>query len=174
MNIKPKARTWSLAPVAAGMLLWGTWYFLEEWPWNEEFNRLPAQAIFHDVTGKDVPPGVSDLKVAARSYLIKRWVWMRFQATDEAIASLDVQVAYDEEPEQVRREATERALKGTGWAASTKYNEQDMTSVGWPEVASIARPEVYQVSSHQGSFIWIGDMIVDRPKHLVYIHAGGD
>ena len=72
-------------------------------------------------------------------------------------------------------------LSITGWAASDKYNAEDMNFVNWSEVAATVKPEIYQAGRNSqnwstgGRFsMWLGHMIVDRQNQLIYIHVGGD
>lgn len=164
------------------LLLAGAWYGLEKIAWHEDFHDLPPQTIFREVMGRPVPAGVSDLRVVARSYSIKGWVWMRFRATDGAIKSLAEQpILYDDDPEPSKRRAVADALSATLWSANHKYDAEDMASVNWSEVSAILKPEFYQAGRNSETWgsgvrfpMWLGSMIVDRQNHLVYIHAGGD
>lgn len=168
MNAKQRTIfKWSLiVGIPALLLLSGAWYVLERLPWRTEYNQRPPQRIFQEVTGEPVPAGVSNLRVAARHFFIKRWAWMRFQATDKAIQEMierHGQNAYDQTVAQ-------RALQGKRWTGNHKYDDFDRDTVGWNAVFNIQKPEVYEFSSN--SYSWMGDMIVDRQTHTVYVHAG--
>lgn len=168
MNIKQRTIfKWSLiVGVPALLLLSGAWYVSARLLWSAEYNQSSPQKIFQEVTGEPVPAGVANLRVAARHFFIKRWVRMRFQATDKAIQKMVERHGRDAYDQTAKR----RALQGRGWTASHKYEDLDRNAIGWNAVANIRKPQVYEFSSD--SYSWMGDMIVDRQNHTVYIQVG--
>src|SRR5438105_649410 len=84
----------------AGLLLIGfaIGWVREALPWQDsiDYGRRPAREMFAQVVADPVPPGVSNIRAAGRSYLVttrprkcfQRWLWMRFDASDDAMRAL--------------------------------------------------------------------------------------
>ena len=92
---------------------------------------------------------------------------MRFRATDAVINSLTNNGMVNVEP--TNSSATQENL-----APRDDYNDIDQRKVSWHEVSLIEKPEHYEfdsLSPNRQAGWWYGFIIVDRKRHLVYLHA---
>ena len=141
-----------------------------------DYSKDPPNQVFQMVLEQPPPTGVTVLRVSGRGYLSKQWVWMRLQAKPETMdaflngfASRDPRTSQDLIPYIARNR----------FVANTRYVVQDQKRAGWEDVAQIARPEVYHfalgppLDGKQG-MLWVGIVIVDRQRNLLFVHAGGD
>ncbi len=160
----------------AGLLLCGAWFVVNVLPWKVGPPPPPPAVAFQKALGQRVPKGVSDLVVVSRQYVIKSWFWMRFHASDQALASLlrtgnATDIKRVEHPPLVQI-----ALQGTLGIGHHKYDSVDKQTVGWHRVLKIRKPEVYKLSyfSEADGFIWYSDVIVDRKGGWVYVLTRSD
>jgi hypothetical protein len=133
--------------------------------WHTDYSREPAATVFQHVLGQPVPRGVTNLKAAGRAYAIKHWVWISFQATDEALATLAAS-----EKELFESQATLKVAQK--YSAHSRYDRADQGLVGWRRPATIPDGDVYEITGLQDGWMWGGYMIIDQRTHTVYVHAG--
>lgn len=141
------------------------------WRGGRDYSARPPLETFRRVTGRPVPHGLTNLRIAGRSYPAgwKHWVWMSFDATDAAIKAV---VGKEErlEPSDARD-----YLQSFGKiSVNPRYDGRDKAWVRWHEVERIAQPEVYHIGGSHQSFVWSGALIVDRKRGRGYIMAVGD
>lgn len=165
----------TLSVVLALGVFQGCMYATHSLAFSADFSKHPPEQAFQMATGYPPPHSVSELRVSGRHYFTKRWVWMRFRVTDEALRSL----IGDRVPflgPDARQKMTQVM------SAHPRYNRTDQRLIGWHEIARISKPEVYEFSNMpeeaedytQGGWIWMGFLVVDRKNGLVYFHAWGD
>lgn len=128
-------------------------------------DKATPSTIFQNVLGQPMPDGISNLKVIARGFAIKRWAWMSFSATDEALKQITQNEKLLEEPQLSWKLSNNYAVQG-------RYDAADKRYVNWREPAAIARKEVYEITGFQEGWMWGGYMMIDKDNRMVYIHAG--
>lgn len=153
-----------LAVVCLGLL---AAYALDCVSWGRSYSDAPPATVFQHVLGRPLPQGVSHLQVAGRAYKGKHWVWITFQATEQALTALT------QNPTPV----TPDSLTYSYWiersyAAHPRYNQEDKARVSWREPITIEAKDVFQVSGFGDGWGWGGYMVVDKQNHTVYVHAG--
>lgn len=148
----------------------GLWLFVL-WPWSgsTDYSAREPAMVFERVMGRSVPPGVSDLRVAGRSYPfgLKHWVYLRFRADEGAISALTR--GNEQLSGRHRREAFEAPYVVNG-----RYERLDRKRVLWEEVRQVRQPEVYSTYGGSGGFVWCGYLLVDRERHVAYVGSNGD
>jgi hypothetical protein len=154
-----------LMGLAVGIsLVWGFWRELT----NIDVSTWPPPRIFQQVFGPPIPTGVSEIRAAGRSLISGRTVWLRFRASDKAIASL---VSGSERA--ATQEDAQACVKST-WIhfPRDKTNPERIRWVGrvrWHEVNEIPKPECYQIRTPSTDTM----IVVDRNHHLVYVFQYG-
>jgi hypothetical protein len=142
-------------------------YALDRISWGRNYNDAPPAIVFQHVLGKPVLKGVSRLQVTGRAYRGKHWVWVTFQATDQALATLTQDAAPVTPDSPTYSYWIERS-----YAAHPRYNQEDKAKVRWREPITIPAKDVFQISGFGDGWGWGGYMVVDRQNHTVYVHAG--
>ena len=173
-STSPRAALVSSLLVLALLLLLA-WRWFDNWPWRADYSTRPAAKVFQEVMGQPVPKGLSQLRIAGRHYLLKKWVWMRFRATDEAVKSLLREHSAVDEP--LDEASTHRAINRTQRSGNerwNKYDDEDRKLVRWEDVGHLTKRQVYELSSNGKGWLWDGVMIVDRKRELVYLYAHSD
>jgi len=109
---------------------------------------------------------------------MKCWVWMRFDAMDADVTKMlrDMGAEKVEQPPGTIRQTIAQSL-----SANERYDGLDKRRVRWEETERIAKPEVYTFfctpplnSTASNPWTWHGNVIVDKERHHVYVHALGD
>jgi hypothetical protein len=126
------------------------------------YSSEPPDRVFQLILKQPVPGGVSNLHIAGHGVMMGHTVWMKFSATDAAIRQLTkgVEPAYTDLESSSSRSSRQRIM-------SDKYAR----SVGWEEVLRLKQVEFYTFDFAPGGSGWVGDIVVDRKKHQVYIVA---
>jgi hypothetical protein len=141
------------------------------WRGTIDYGARPPATVFAAVTGRPVPAGMTNLRVAGRSSPLglKHWVWMSFDLTEADAAELA--------SGRIPLEGADAAKYiGQDWADGNPFEAEDKPAVLWHEVEAITKPEVFMVAwGKPGSaFVWAGVLVIDRTKRRGYLHAGGD
>jgi hypothetical protein len=113
------------------------------------------------------PGGISGLRAAGRHYFVKRWVWLRFDASDDGVRRLLAALGAQPADTQLRSDQS--------WSANGLYDTADKHAVQWDDIRLAASPAVYEY--HQvrpDAWMWSGVILVDHRRHRVFVHAGGD
>ena len=144
------------------------------WRGGRDYSARPPLETFKWVTGRPVPPGLTSLCIAGRSYLggMKHWVWMSFDATDAAIKAV---VGKEHRLDASSAEKLIQSHRRV--SVDPRYDAQDKAWVRWDEVERIPDAEIYLLPSDRydsDPFVWAGILIVDRKAHRGYIVAQGD
>jgi hypothetical protein len=157
--------------LATAALLYGAYQSVVWLPWagSIDYSARPPAEVFELVMGRPVPPGVTDLRAAGRSYPLglKHWAYLSASATDEAIRQLTA------ENEALTGSALQKASP-CPYVPNRRYDLADRRHVGWDEVEEVRDLEVYPVYGGRGSFVWSGYLIVDRKRHRIYVGSNGD
>jgi hypothetical protein len=129
---------------------------------------MPPLQVFENVFGRPPPSGVSDIRAAGRIWLGGRDVYLRFQATDEAIQRLtrgsQRTVGDRETNECIQSTRMEDRLVGDHrWMRWKEW-------VHWDEVERIQKPECYSLLPYAPSTVPNITLIVDRSRHLIYVY----
>lgn len=166
MNLLRTIGMLTLLMVLALGMFQGCMYASQTLAFSADFSKHPPEQVFQMAMGYPPPQGVSEMRVSGRHYLIKRWVWMRFRVTDEAMHTL----IEDRVPFPI---ADARRRMAQTSSAHPRYDKLDQERIDWNAIRRIEKPEVYEFSN-LGGWIWIGYLIVDRKNNLVWVHAWGD
>jgi hypothetical protein len=102
----------------------GGLYLHENYVWSHKYNRSPPNVIFAEVIGVPVPSGVTNLQVAGRQFVIKRWVRMSFNATPSALKILT------KGREPIDSWLRSHALAGGKGLANDRFESMDLQTVG--------------------------------------------
>ena len=163
-----KAVAWAMditAALAVVAALWfGFWLFsVFKGLRPTDLSTLPPAKIFPKILNQPLPLGISDVQVAGHSSL-SGTVWMKFGATDAAIKALLSSPKLEvEEPEAELQ-----------WAMPQQVLEDEKArAVGWEEVLQLRKIESHRFhfAPYRGSG-WAGEIVVDRNKNVLYVHAG--
>ncbi len=168
-----KAVAWALDGVAAAFILVAMACTVSFGVWiargapgatviTDYGTMLPKQ-VFQKILNQPMPPGISEVRTAGRSSLSGE-VWMKFHATNEAIdAVLHSPKLKLQEPEGELQFAMPQQV----------LEDKDALAVGWSEALQLKK-----IESHEFRFAnlngsgWVGEIVVDGEKHIVYVHAG--
>ena len=125
-------------------------------------DQPPAQ-VFAMVLNQPVPQGVSALRVSGRGFGQGHEVWMRFHATNAAIkALLSTPKLEVQEPEAELQWTMPRQV----------LEDEKARAVGWEEVLQLRKIESHQFRFANSNGGWVGEIVVDRDKNVVYVNAG--
>ena len=145
--------------IIAGFVFW--WWF-----WRSvsvDYSTKPSEKVFKLVLNQNVPNGVSNLKVAGHGVLMGHTVWMKFSATDAAIAALlkNKKLSFDEPDKSFTWITKEQIL-----------NDQDAHSIRWDTVLRAKNLESYRYSYVPSGIGWVGEIIIDRETRTIYTNSG--
>ena len=136
--------------------------------WRADFSKWSPPGVFQMVMGQRPPPGVTNIHVSGRHYFIKRWVWMRFEATRPAMKSLAALGT------PLSSAETKQFMSDRG-NPNKRYDEIDRQKVNWGAVEDIAHPVATEFHMTRSSpWIWHGIIVFDYPNRMVYVQAHGD
>lgn len=166
-NKKSRSGYWKAGLLPLALVLLSVGYTIR----SLKFHQPTVPLTFDEVLGQRRPAGVSEVMGVQRQMFIKQWAWLRFRASDTAIKSLLHKAERIEDPETIQW-----MLAGATGVPSDKYKAVDKEAVRWREVSLIKKPEFYRITSYSTtiSSSWIAELIFDREKHLVYVHAYSD
>jgi hypothetical protein len=161
------------------------------WRGSIDYSTRPPASVFKRVTGQPVPAGVTNLRIAGRSYLVtpdlihggsrrwtKHWVWMSFDATDAAMQVLVNTVAGPSSNKEPMAPGMAEVFiqheRNFTTLFDQRYDHQDRQHVQWSEVRAIPHPEVRVFGHVVPTFVWAGILIFDRQHRRGYIWADGN
>ena len=118
--------------------------------------EFTPREVFARAMGRPAPPGVSDIRAAGDFGLGGANVWLRFQATPQAIRILT---------RNAPRASTEWLDSAT--FPSPGYDQQKRR-IGWNQVMQVRRPEAYDLTSRIGGTARF--LLDDRPRGTAYVY----
>jgi hypothetical protein len=127
--------------------------------WMVDYARLPAHQSFERVFHRPSPAGISHIQAAGRDTLGGRMVWLRFEATPEAVGIL----TRGWESQSVARGELRSLLSLDG--AASFFEGADRRP--WAEVSSVRSPRCYGYSIPTGGGIRI---VFDPQRKVAYVH----
>lgn len=128
-----------------------------------DFSRLPPDEALRRVLRRRVPFGVSRIQAAGETWLVGANVWVRLEATPEAIASL-TEGTERISPEWIREPSVDPVYQPPEIRARIRR------VLRWDDVYGLQHPEAYHVWSTPGAHTHV---LVDRRRHTVYAFYWG-
>ncbi|HEY3330085.1 MAG TPA: hypothetical protein VGK19_08715 [Capsulimonadaceae bacterium] len=154
--------------IVGGLLVvFAIYAWLDRAVWANDFSKWEPRSVYLMVLGTPPPPGVTDIKVAGRHYVMKRWVWMTFHATPSVIRSILSKTELLD-PARTTAALSERV------SVKARYDEQDARHVGWEAIRSASHLVAGAHSNQYGSWQFVYTVFVDRRTNTVYVKATGD
>lgn len=137
-----------------------------------DYSAYPAPAVFRSVFGRSAHAGIANLEVAGHGLFQGHLVFMRFRADDPAIKSLTSHAVRISRRDAQKRLAPGLLRRPPGkLRGCTDEALRDALTVHWEEVLRARQPEYYEFDASWGGKGWLGVLVVDRDRHLVYVEA---
>jgi hypothetical protein len=161
---------WGLAAIVVALVFWVGWGLsvVSRELREKDCANMPAVEVFENVFDHPPPPGITELRAAGRIWLGGRDVYLRFNATDEAIRRLTKgsKRTVDAAGIQECIEGTRMEWRLQGDRRWVRWKER----VRWDEVDRIPKPQCYGLLPAAPSATPHITIIVDRSRHLVYVY----
>jgi hypothetical protein len=150
------------------LALAGTWYWLQRGGGSKyfetDYSTESQSTLFQDVFGMAIPRGVDGLTIAGHFSFGGGRLWMKMRASDPAITAITSQ------SNPIDAKDFQYTIPDAGMGPENTLHI-DATNASWDDVPLVPKPEVYLFRHDASDGHWIGNIVINRPKHLLYVSA---